>query len=133
MSSAVRGLSQVPINKLYITTAAVQSTIYSEPSTTATALSPVTWANNTVGISLSTATGGLILRDMGKNVYFGSANNGASQSTILRKVQLVTNAGTGTGMGSTSEAGEYFTGYISLGGQTYGGGDASRTAVVRLN
>jgi hypothetical protein len=126
MSSAVREPSQIPVNKLYINVGAIQSTIYLEPSTV---LTSVPWVTS-VG-ALSTA-GAVVLRDMGKTVYLGTVNGGASQSSIFRKVQLVTNA-SGGGTGNVAGAGEYFTGYISLGGQTYGGGDASATRVARLN
>jgi hypothetical protein len=126
MSSAVREPSQIPNNKLYINVGAIQSTIYQEPSTVLTSVSWVTSFGQ-----LSTA-GTTILRDMGKTVYLGTVNGGASQSSIFRKVQLVTNAA-GGGTGQVSGDTSYLTGYISLGGQTFGGGDASATRVARLN
>ena len=128
MSSAIRESSQIPVNKLYINVGAVQSTIYQEASTI---LAPVSWVTNAAVLGQLSTSGSAIFRDMGKTIYLGSGNGGASQSTILRKVQLVTNAGTGTGA-VTGDA-SYLTGYISLGGQTYGGGDASAARVARLN
>jgi hypothetical protein len=78
--------------------------------------------------------GAAVLRDMGKYVYL-PAPAGASQSTILRKVQLVPSGAQGYyGVGGAAgTATEYFTGYISLGGQSFGGGNGVATAVARLN
>jgi hypothetical protein len=62
-----------------------------------------------------------------------------SQSSIMRKVQLVTqgtNGYYGTGNSGVAVAGsgtDFFTGYIRLGGQTYGGGTGVPTGVARLN
>ena len=125
MSSVERAPSQVPLNKLYTNVAGIQSTIFDAAGVRAT------WVNN-VG-ALSTA-GAVVLRDMGKSVYLPSVG-GASQSTILRKIQLVPSGAQGTyGVGGAITSGtEYFTGYISLGGQTYGGGDGVASAVARLN
>lgn len=135
MTSIERSLAQIPANKLYINVGPIQSTIYDGVGVAASNVAP--WVTQ-VG-ALSTA-GAVVLRDMGKYVYLpGSTSGGASQSTILRKVQLVPEGsqgyyGTGAGTGALpGSATEYYTGYIVLGGQTYGGGDGNPTAVARLN
>jgi len=58
-------------------------------------------------------------------------------STVLRKVQLVPTGARGTyGTGGSYAVGgvpDYFTGYIQLGGLTYGGGNGTAARVARLN
>ena len=125
MSSVPRRPSQVPVNALYTNIVDVRSTIF-----TADGLNKAGWVTSP-GLGLSTI-GGALFRDMGRTVYVPDPTVPASvgsQSTILRKVQLVTGYfGTGAAAGSAAPgatgtgAGEYFTGYIKLGGQTYGGG-----------
>jgi hypothetical protein len=131
MTSVERSPVQIPANKLYINVAGIQSTIYDGLGTASSNIVP--WVNQVGALSTQ---GAVVLRDMGKYVYLpGSASGGASQSTILRKVQLVPQAGQGyygTG-GDAATTTEYFTGYIVLGGQTYGGGNGNPTAVARLN
>jgi len=135
MSSVLASRSQVPANKLYINVVGIQSSIVD------TSLNPVAWSASLGPLS----TAGLaVLRDMGKTVYLPdptvpSSANG--QSTILRKVQYVPTGaagvyGTGaaaTGAGAPGGAGEYYTGYIRLAAQTYGGGDGVPAGVARLN
>jgi hypothetical protein len=82
--------------------------------------------------------GGAILRDLGKTVYQPNPsvyNVLGSQSTIYRKVQLITTGNNGY-YGTGGDA-AYYTGYICLGGQTYGGGNGnggvSVQPWVRLN
>ncbi len=125
MSSAERTRAQLPANKLYVNVAGIQSTIFTENGTT---VAP--WV---VGRTELQTAGGAILRDLGKTVYLPSNESSSSpfQSTILRKVQLVVSGQPG-GMGNTA-ADTYYTGYIKMGGQTYGGADAQLTAVARLN
>ena len=138
MSSVLAQKAQVPANKLFINIAGVQSSIVD------TNLSSVSWVGNsfTVVGSLSTP-GAAVFRDMGKTVYLPdptTASSANGQSTILRKVQYIpsgTNGVYGTG-GSSNASGaagvpEYYTGYIRLGGQTYGGGTGIPTGVARLN
>ncbi len=137
MSSIERSPAQLPANKLYVNTASCISTIYK-----ADGITPADWVLtkdvSTVGVA--------ILRDMGKTVYLPaltSSSAGASLSTVLRKVQLVTNSGVGTGADSNcapGEVDEFFTGFIKLPGVTYGGGagvlgtaPGSCTQVARLN
>lgn len=130
MSSAIRVPSQIPVNKLYVNLKSVPSSIVD------TNLSPVSW---TTAFSPLTTAGNTVLRDMGKTVYL-PAVSGASQSTVLRKIQLVPSGasgyfGTGAGTGAAADGGaqEYYTGYIELGGQTYGGGNGVPAGFVRLN
>ncbi len=131
MSSVDRAHAQIPANKLYINIAPIQSTIYDGTVDGQGNLVRAPWVTQVT--ALETA-GGAVLRDMGKYVYL-PAPAGASQSTILRKVQLVPSGalgyfGTGGAAGTDTE---YFTGYISLGGQTYAGGQGVQTDVARLN
>lgn len=127
MSSIDRATSQISVNKLYINIGAIQSSIVD------TNLAPVSWVTQ-VG-ALSTA-GAVVLRDMGKTVYLPGASSGAAaQSTILRKVQLVPSGnlgyyGTGGAAGTSTE---YFTGYIDIGAQTYGGGNGTPAKIARLH
>ena len=129
MTSVISEKSQIPANKLYTNLTTAASSITLENGTTV-----VPWLT---GYSAATSAGGLIVRDMGKTVYRPAPTVGSavgSQSTILRKVQLVAPTGlgyygTGGAAGTTSE---YYTGYIRIGGQTYGGGDATQN-FVRLN
>lgn len=100
-------------------------------------------STGTATVDLST-TGAVLLRDMGKTVYLPNPTTPTyigSQSTILRKVQLVPSGirgyyGTGaaaSGSASAGASGEYYTGYIPLGGLTYGGGTGVPAKVARLN
>ena len=130
MSSLQTTRKQISANALYINVAPIQSTIVD------TLLNPVTWVTQVGALS---TPGAVILRDMGKTVYVANAPGLVSQSTILRKVQLVPSGaqgsyGTGAGAGNAAPGGpqEYYTGYIRLGGQTYGGGDGLATAVARI-
>jgi len=130
-------------NKLYVNITAIQSTIFNVDGTkvdwvSSSATYVASGSVNLLG-QLSTP-GAAVLRDMGKSVYL-PAVAGASQSTILRKVQLIPAGGVGTGApagnasgsGLAGAANEYFTGYISLGGQTFGGGNGVPSGVARLN
>jgi hypothetical protein len=119
MSSVERAPRQVPVNALYTNIIGVQSSIF-----LADGLTRAPWVNGQAAVTGSLSTiGGALFRDMGKTVYVPDPTvptSVGSQSTILRKVQLVRGYyGTGGDSGTTSE---YFTGYIKLGGQTYGGG-----------
>jgi hypothetical protein len=117
MTSVLAATAQIPANKLYVNIAAAQSSI---TDTNGVALP---WVTSVAAGGLSTP-GAAILRDMGKNVYGPDPNVPSavgSQSTIYRKVQLVT-TGTNGYYGTGGDA-TYLTGYISLGGQTYGGGN----------
>ncbi len=138
MTSLQSRYDQLPSNKLYVNLAGIQSTI------TDSNLSSVAWVTS-VG-ALSTA-GACILRDMGKTIYLPSptivpTSAVAGISTVLRKVQLVPSGargsfGTGGAGTNTSGSGgavpDYYTGYIQLGGLTYGGGNGTAARVARLN
>jgi hypothetical protein len=128
--SVAREFSQVPANKLYINIASVASTIVDAN------LSTCSWVTGKTALA---SAGQAVFRDLGKTVYLPDPTNGnasiGSQSTILRKVQWVPSGtagyyGTGTEAATTPE---FYTGYIQLGGQTYGGGNGVPTAVARLN
>jgi hypothetical protein len=111
MTSLQRFPSQVPTNALYVNIANCASTIFT----------PTGARVNWTGQLASVAAGGCLVRDMGKTVYLPSPTaltSLGSQSTIMRKVQVVTGY-YGTGGGPDQE---FYTGYIKLGGQTYGGG-----------
>ena len=137
MSSVLASRSQIPANKLYINVVGIQSSIVD------TSLNPLAW---TTGIGPLSTAGLAVLRDMGKTVYLPdptvpSSANG--QSTILRKIQYVPSGANGAlgvygtgGTGNTSGAAgvpEFYTGYIRLAAQTYGGGDGVPAGVARLN
>ena len=136
MTSIRHTYSQIPANKLYINITAIQSTIVDSNN------NPVGWTSAPAAQVLSTP-GAAVLRDMGRNVYLpqgpGVPTTVGSQSTVLRRVQLVTvgvNGYYGTGDSASSLAGsdtDFYAGYIRLGGQTYGGGTGVPTGVARLN
>jgi hypothetical protein len=127
MTSVQSAISQIPANKLYINIAPLQSTIVDVTG------APVAWVTQVPALS---TVGMVVLRDMGKTVYLpdptvASLANG--QSTILRKVQLVPSGASGVYGTGASSATDYYTGYIRLAGQTYGGGDGIPSGVARLN
>ena len=140
MTSVRATYSQIPANKLYINITDIRSTIVDSNN------NPAPWVTASAASGLNTA-GGAVLRDMGRNVYLPDPNVASavgSQSTILRRVQLVTSGQNvlgaagyyGTGNSALSGAGsdtDYYCGYIRLGGQTYAGGGSGFTAVARIN
>jgi hypothetical protein len=123
MSSVERIKSKISVNALYTNIMSVPSSaVFSEDGLEAS------WASN---IEESPA-GSVLLRDMGKTVYLPASTTPTSigsQSTIMRKVQLV------SGYHGTSggDANGFYTGYIKLGGQTYGGGTGIPSVFVRTN
>lgn len=134
MSSAISAYSQIQSgNRLYINITGVQSTIYDASGAKAP------WVD---GVGALSTAGSVIFRDMGKTVYIPSPALGnnvvGAQSSILRKVQLVPSGtagfyGTGNSTAAESNATtSFYTGYILLGGQTYGGGTGTATGVARL-
>ena len=135
MTSVNATYAQIPANKLYINIVNIMSTIVDSNNVA------VPWVVAPAAGPLSTA-GAAVLRDMGRYVYRPDPNvptSVGSQSSILRKVQLVTqgtNGYYGTGNSGVAVAGsgtDFYTGYIRLGGQTYGGGTGVPTGVARLN
>ena len=142
MSSARRSRSQIQPNKLWTNILSITSSIVDSNNVL------VTWAQgnvatgNNYALGLLSTAGAAVLRDMGKNVYLPDPTVNTTvggQSTILRRVQLVTTGtngyyGTGDNVGSVAGSeSDYFCGYIRLGGQTYAGGTGVPTAVARLN
>jgi hypothetical protein len=144
MTSVSRINSQIPRNALYTNIRSANSSIFQ-----ADGLSVAPWmrADLTTAAGWSylgalSSPGGITLRDMGKSAYVPDPTVPATvgcQSTILRKVQLITGFyGTGTSVGTGSAGapsgttGEYLTGYIKLGGQTYGGAEAGTAAAVSV-
>ena len=142
MTSLQSRYDQLPSNKLYVNVGAIQSSI------TNSNLSSVAWVTSVGALS---TPGACILRDMGKTIYLPSPTQtpvtaAGSISTVLRKVQLVPSGtasggggsyGTGGAGTNTSGSGgavpDYYTGYIQLGGLTYGGGNGTAARVARLN
>ncbi len=121
MTSLQRDPRQIPVNALYTNIRAVQSSIF---DVTGLGLAP--WVVNYGALS---TVGQVLVRDMGKTVYVPDPTVPASvgsQSTILRKVQLVTGyygtGGAAAGGANATATTEFLTGYIKLGAQTYGGG-----------
>lgn len=141
MTSLQSAYSQIPSNKLYVNLAAIQSSI------TDSNLSSVSWVAGVSTNYLLSTPGAAILRDMGKTIYLPSptvvpVGAVAGISTVLRKVQLVpsgTLGSYGTGGAGTNTSGsggavpDFYTGYIQLGGLTYGGGNGTAARVARLN
>ena len=143
MSSAQRVRSQMSPNKLWTNILSITSSIVDSNNVL------VTWAvgnaapGNNYALGLLSTPGSAVLRDMGKNVYLPDPNVNTAvgaNSTILRRVQLVTTSAVGgyfgTGDSVSSGAGsesDYYCGYIRLGGQTYAGGTGVPTPVARIN
>ena len=136
MTSINATYAQIPANKLYINIANIASSIVDSNN------NPVPWVVAPAAAGLQTAAGA-VLRDMGRYLYRPDPTNPTSvgsQSSILRKVQLVTQGslngyyGTGNiGVAVAGSATDFYTGYIRLGAQTYGGGTGVPTGVARLN
>ena len=134
MTSLQSAYAQIPSNKLYVNIANAQGFITDSNQSTLFGSGPFYTA-------LATA-GACILRDMGKTIYLPSptavpVTAAGGISTVLRKVQLVPAGALGSyGTGGSYSVGavpDYFTGYIQLGGLTYGGGNGSAARVARLN
>jgi hypothetical protein len=134
MTSVSGNYNQVPANALYINLVAVQSSIVDSNN------NRVPWVTAFGGLS---TVGTTVLRDMGRQVIQPDPTIPTSvggQSSIYRKVQLVT-AGSasgyyGTGNSSSAGAGsgtDFYTGYIKLGGFTFGGGVGIPSGFARLN
>jgi len=143
MTSQVRQWAQIPANSLYINITSVTSTIVDSNNNLVPWLVAGNATTNYALLGLASTPGALVLRDMGKNHRRPNANaptSVGSQSTIYRRVQVVTSGGVGgyygTGDNAASGAGtgtDYYCGYISLGAQTYAGGNGVPTGVARLN
>jgi len=137
MSSVLNSTRQIDSrNALYINVAPIQSTIYKDLGTTTDGTTRAAWVDSVT--ALSTA-GQVVLRDMGKTVYLptpqttdGTNPSGTAGyvSSVFRKVQYIPTGGVGTGYSATDST--FFTGYIRLGGVTYGGGSGVPTGVARL-
>ncbi len=134
MSSESRAPSQNPVNKLYINIASILSTV------TDANLSTVSWNNSAAagtGIvaGLLSTPGAAVLRDMGKVVYLPAGSTAANTSTMLRKVQLLVpgNINGIAGDNGLTGGGDYLTGYIQIGGMTYGGAGAGTSANNAVN
>lgn len=136
MASIERNHRQVPINALWTNLTAVTANSVVDASR-----NPVSWYATGAPNSFSNAgsnVGGVLLRDMGKNIYapaLTTPNAVGMTSSIYRKVQWIPSGGMGFyGTGSDSSL-AYFTGYIAIGGQTYGGGTGvpTPTVFVRAN
>ena len=142
MSSAGRSRSQIQPNKLWTNILSITSSIVDSNNVLVTWAQGNVAAGNNYALGLLSTPGSAVLSDMGKNVYLPdpTVNTAVgSQSTILRRVQLVTtgsNGYYGTGDSASSAAGsntDFYTGYIRLGGQTFGGGTGVISGFVRLN
>jgi hypothetical protein len=142
MTSVRSGFKTIPANRLWTNITSIASSIVDSNNNL------VTWAlgnagtTNNFALGLLSTPGQAVLRDTGKNVYLPYnivPTSVGGQSTILRSVQLVTTGtngyyGTGTGSGAVPGSDtDYYTGYIRLGGQTYGGGGQAPTPVARIN
>jgi hypothetical protein len=134
MTSVSRAYNQVPPNSLYINLVAVQSTIVDSNN------NPAPWV---VAVGALSTAGAVVFRDMGRQNVRPDPTIPTSvggQSTLLRKVQLVPTgpAGGYYGTGNSSIAGagsgtDFYTGYVRLGGFTFGGGNGVPSGFARLN
>jgi len=128
------GYNQVAPNALYINLVAVQSSIVDSNN------NPVPWV---VAVGALSTAGTVVFRDMGRQNIRPDPTIPTSvggQSSILRKVQLIQNGPAGgyygTGNSSICGAGsgtDFYTGYIRLGGFTFGGGSGIPSGFARLN
>ena len=134
MTSVYAAPAQIPANKLYTNIVNAASTITDTLGNVVPwATNPTTQAGSNV-LGLLSTPGAAVLRDLGKTVYQPNPVNYnllGSVSTIYRKVQLVTPGALGY-YGTGGDA-TYYTGYIPLGGVTYGGGSGVAGGWVRLN
>jgi len=134
MASVERTRRQVPINALWTNLTAVTSNSVVDASGAS-----VSWYQTGAANSFSNAgasAGGVLLRDMGKNVYapaLTTPNAVGMTSSIYRKVQWIPSGGMGFYGTGGVDSNAYFTGYIAIGGQTYGGGTGAPTVFVRAN
>jgi hypothetical protein len=143
MSSAIRSKRQMEGNKLFINITSLASTIVDSNNVLVPWLQGALPGANYTLLGLASTPGSLVLRDMGKLIYRPDPTIPTvvgSQSTVLRRVQVVTSGGVGgyygTGDGLPSGAGsesDYYCGFISLGAQTYAGGNGVPSGVARLN
>lgn len=133
--------NQIPANRLWTNILSITSTIVDSNNNLVSWLAPGS-NQSFVALGLTSTPGAAVLRDMGRNVYLPDPNVPTSvggTSTVLRSVQLLptgANGYYGTGNAAGCIAGsdsDYFTGYIRLGGQSYGGGTGVPTPVARIN
>ena len=136
MSSVLAAPAQIPANKLYVNFLNAASTITDTNGNLVPWLTVGSGSESYVALGQVSTPGAAILRDMGKNVYAPNPTVPSaigSQSTIYRKVQLVTQGANGySGTGDNGNL-TYYTGYISLGAQTYGGGNGQAIGVTVAN
>jgi len=143
MSSVVRTKKQIEQNKLYINITSLTSTIVDSNNNLVPWLQAGVPGANYNLLGLASTPGSLVLRDMGKLLYRPDPTVPTavgSQSTIYRRVQVVTSGGVGGYYGTgdalpsgTGSESDYYCGYISFGGQTYAGGNGVPSGVARLN
>ena len=134
MTSVSGNYNQIPANSLYINLVPVQSSIVDSNN------NPVPWV---VAVGALSTAGTVVFRDMGRQNVRPDPTIPTSvggQSTLLRKVQLVPTgpAGGYYGTGNSSIAGagsgtDFYTGYVRLGGFTFGGGNGVPSGFARLN
>jgi len=145
MTSVRSNYKQIPGNKLWTNITSITSSIVDSNNNIVSWLQAYnqTAANTSyLALGLCSTPGSAVLRDMGRTIVLPNPTTPTSvadTSTLLRSVQLVTtgtNGYYGTGNAANCVAGsdsDYFTGYIRLGGQTYGGGNGVPTPVARIN
>ena len=143
MTSVLAGYKQLQPNALYINVTSVMSTIVDSNNVLVPWLQGNVPGANYALLGLASTPGSLVLRDMGTNLLRPNPTvptSVGSESTIYRRVQVVTSGGVGgyygTGDSSASVSGsqsDYYCGFISLGAQTYAGGNGIPTGVARLN
>jgi hypothetical protein len=114
MSSVMRSPSQTSGPRYFINVSSCHNAIFSLNATTGAATtlnSQGGWFSSLVAYNNVSTPGQVIVKDMGRSVFV------STQSTVYRKVQLVTPRGVGGAFGESGTANgtDFATGYIELG------------------
>jgi hypothetical protein len=114
MSSVMRSPSQTSGPRFFINVSSCLNAIYSLNATTGAATplnSQNSWFSTLLTHNNVSTPGQVIVKDMGRSVFV------STQSTVYRKVQLVTPRGVGGAFGEagTTNGTDFATGYIELG------------------
>jgi len=112
--SVMRAPAQISQSKYFINVSSCHNAIYSLNPTTGAAttlLGQGGWFSSLMAYNNLSTPGQVIVKDMGRSVFV------STQSTVYRKVQLVTPRGPGGAFGEagTANGTDFATGYIELG------------------
>lgn len=122
--SVMRSVAQINQSKYFINVSSCFDAIYSVNPTTgavATLQSQGSWFSTLAGWNNVSTPGQIVVKDMGRSIFL------STQSTVYRKVQMVSPVGSFGGIvgatGTTAAAPfDYGTGYIELGWYDGAGG-----------